>query len=253
MRNYACILIGYIIIENEVETVRRIQALLGGFDNFHFFGNYREYNSALNAILKESPQLVFLNVDHMFDNLLNFIAEAYRYCEIPPTFIGLSNTKDRAYELIKNNFFDLLLKPISDLDVRKCILSYNKRYTHQHFEKICLKSYGDFQYLDIKNILYLQADNNATDFHMVDGSIVGAFKTLKNYEDVLPKNFVRIHRSYVVNCKYISRIHYGKGVCSISRKDIKLPFTKGFLKNIDLINERLSKTSYSLLSEVSLS
>src|SRR5690606_7260975 len=101
--------------------------------------------------------------------------------------------------------------------------------------------------------LYLQADNNATDFHMVDGSSLVAFKTLKNYEDVLPKNFVRIHRSYVVNCKYISRIHYGKGVCYISSKYIKLPYTKGFLKNIDLINERLSKTSYSLLSEVSLS
>jgi len=246
-------MIGYIIIEREVETVERIQAFLGGFDNFQFMGNYQEYDISLNAILKESPQLVFLNVDYMFDDLFNFIAEIYRYSESPPSLIGLSRTKDKAYDLIKNNFFDLLLKPISDLEVRKCILSYNKRFTPQHFEKICLKSYGDFQYLDIKNILYLQADNNATDFHMVDGSVGGAFKTLKNYEDVLPKNFVRIHRSYVVNCKYISRIHYGKGVCSISRKDIKLPFTKGFLKNIDLINERLSKTSYSLLSEVSLS
>ncbi|SRX74741.1 LytR/AlgR family response regulator transcription factor [Aequorivita antarctica] len=246
-------MIGYIIIEKESETLERIQDLLEGFDQFHFLGNYQEYDRALNAILKESPQLVFLNIDYMFDDIFTFVAEIYKYCEIPPALIGLSYTKERAYDLIKNNFFDLLLKPIAELDLRKCVLSYNKRYSQQHLEKLCLKSYGDFQYLDIKNILYLKADNNTTDFHMVDGSIVGAFKTLKNYEDVLPKNFIRIHRSYIVNSKYVSRIHYGKCICSISRKDVKLPFTKAFLKNIDLINDRLSMTSYSLLDEASLS
>lgn len=246
-------MIGYIIIEKEVETIERIQAFLGGFDNFQFMGNYREYDISLNAILKESPQLVFLNVDYMFDDQFNFIAEIHRYCESPPLLIGLSNTKDKAYDLIKNNFFDLLLTPISELEIRKCILSYTKRYCQHHFEKICLKSYGDFQYLDIKNILYLKADNNATDFHMIDGSVVGAFKTLKSYEDVLPKNFIRIHRSFVVNSKYISRIHYGKCICTISRKNVKLPFTKAFLKNVDLINDRLSRSSYSLFNETSLS
>src|SRR5690606_14629335 len=110
---------------------------------------------------------------------------------IPPSIIGLSFTKDKAYDLIKNNFLDLLLKPLSELEIRKSILNFKKRFPEHYNEKLCLKSYGDYQYLDIKNIIYLKADNNTTDFYMVDGTIVGGFKTLKNYENILPKSFVR--------------------------------------------------------------
>jgi DNA-binding LytR/AlgR family response regulator len=47
------------------------------------------------------------------------------------------------------------------------------------------KVYGDYRYIDAKDISYLQADNNSTDIHLSNGETITAFKTLKHFESVL--------------------------------------------------------------------
>jgi hypothetical protein len=46
---------------------------------------------------------------------------------------------------------------------------------------LCIKSYGDYRYIDARDICYLQADNS-TDIHLNNGEMVTAFKTLKHFE-----------------------------------------------------------------------
>ncbi len=65
---------------------------------------------------------------------------------------------------------------------------------------ICVKSYGDYRYIDAKDICYLQADNNSTDIHLNTGEMITAFKTLKHFEGVLSYPFVRIHN--IINDLY---------------------------------------------------
>ena len=115
-------------------------------------------------------------------------------------------------------------------------------YPTKSVETICLKSHKDFHYLNIKNILYLKADNNTTDFYMDDGKIIGAYKTLKVFENSMPKSFYRIHKSYIININCISRIQFGKWICIIKNQH-KIPFTKTFLDNTIKMNEILSKNS----------
>ena len=115
-------------------------------------------------------------------------------------------------------------------------------------QTLCLKSYKDFQYLETDNILYLKADNNATDFVMKDGTKISAFKTLKTFEDKLPKNFVRIHQSYILNINYISRINYGKSVCALNSGRELLPFSKTYRENVDGLKKILSKNTISALN-----
>ena len=81
---------------------------------------------------------------------------------------------------------------------------------------LCIKSYGDYRYIDAKDICYFQADNNSTDIHLNNGEMVTAFKTLKHFEGILSHPFIRIHNSYIVNRNHISRIHTGNAVCYLS-------------------------------------
>ena len=106
---------------------------------------------------------------------------------------------------------------------------------------LCLQSYKDYQYLDTSEILYLQADNNATDFVMKDGRRISAFKTLKTFESQLPENFVRIHQSYILNRDYISRIHYGKNRCFLKFAKTELPFSRGYRTNVDSLKDILTQ------------
>jgi len=109
---------------------------------------------------------------------------------------------------------------------------------------LCIKSYGDYRYIDARDICYFQADNNSTDIHLNTGEMVTAFKTLKHFEGVLPYPFARIHNSYIVNRNYISRIHTGNAVCYIKNTTTKLPFSKSYKENVDLIISEFANGNY---------
>jgi DNA-binding LytR/AlgR family response regulator len=109
---------------------------------------------------------------------------------------------------------------------------------------ICVKSYGDYRYINAKDICYLQADNNSTDIHLNNGEMITAFKTLKHFEAVLNHPFVRIHNSYIVNIDYISRIHTGNAVCHIKESTTKLPFSKSYKENVDEIIATIASGNY---------
>ena len=109
---------------------------------------------------------------------------------------------------------------------------------------ICVKSYGDYRFIEAKDICYLQADNNSTDIHLYNGEMITAFKTLKHFEGVLASPFVRIHNSYIVNIDYVSRIHTGNAVCYIKNTTTKLPFSKSYKDNVDSIINSITNGNY---------
>lgn len=134
------------------------------------------------------------------------------------------------------------------------IIDFKEERTEVHFlnmdnpkEKpltICVKSYGDYRYIDANDICYLQADNNSTDIHLNSGEMITAFKTLKHFEGVLTYPFERIHNSYIVNVDYVSRIHTGNAVCHIKGTTTKLPFSKSYKENIDTIIATIASGNY---------
>jgi DNA-binding LytR/AlgR family response regulator len=109
---------------------------------------------------------------------------------------------------------------------------------------ICVKSYGDYRYINANDVCFLQADNNSTDMHLVSGEIITAFKTLKHFEAALKYPFVRIHNSYIVNTNFVSRIHTGNAVCHIKDTTTKLPFSKSYKENVDAIINTIASGNY---------
>lgn len=234
----------YTIIDSDATSNLQLQHYLEDYGEFSCAALARNSNEGLNSILKHSPDIVFVHLNDEANDYFQMAIELHQYISNIPILIGISKTKDFAYQAIKNNFFDYWLLPYNEFDIRKSLLRLKKQIPKkEESHTLCLKSYRDYQYINTNDILYLQADNNATEFMMKDGSMVNAFKTLKTFEGKLPKNFVRIHQSYIVNTDYISRINYGKAICSLKLVKQQLPFSKSYIENIDGLKKRLSKSA----------
>lgn len=239
----------YTIINSDVSSNLQLQLFLEEYGDFVCASISKDCKEGLNAILKYSPDLVFINLNESAESCFRMTSELHQYDNKMPIIIGISNNKDHAYEAIKNNFFDYWLLPYDEFDIRKSLLRLKKIMPSEATAPtLCLKSYRDFQYLDTDDILYLQADNNATEFIMKDGTVNNAFKTLKTFEQQLPANFVRIHQSYIVNINYISGISYGRGLCTLKLRKLQLPFSKSYRHNIDELKELLTKNTISTLN-----
>jgi DNA-binding LytR/AlgR family response regulator len=214
--------------------------VLEDLPDFTCVGIGHDYLSSMNNILKESPDIIFLNIDSEENtDPFEFAKEVNAYLKNNAEFVAISATKDKTYESIKTGFFDYLITPMTDLDIRKTVLRFKKKRPTKS-NRICLKSYKDYRYLSTDEILFLRADNNTTDFHMMDGSVTNSFKTLKTYEDILPKNFLRVHKSYIINSNYVSRVNYGDSKCSLKKHDQNVPFTKYYKNNIEQMVKTLA-------------
>lgn len=238
----------YTIIDSDAASNLQLQHYLEDYGDFVCAGLATNSSDGLNAILKHLPDIVFVNLNDRAYEYFHMIKELHQYMKEIPVVIGLSKSKDYAYEAIKNNFFDYWLLPFNEFDIRKTILRLKKQLPKEMSHTLCLKSYKDFHYLDTDEILYLKADNNSTDFVMKDGSTISAFKTLKTFENKLPENFVRVHQSYILNINYVSRINYGKSICALKTGKLQLPFSKTYKENIDGLKKVLSKNTITTLN-----
>lgn len=235
----------FYIIDNEADTISRIRILLKDFPEYSFIGASDVYEESMNAILKHSPRIVFANIDFSMPetSIFNFANELYQYKNTIPTFVAISSFKDKAYSVLKSSFFDLLLKPLSEFELRKTILKFNKKQELEAPSTLCLKSYKDYRFVNTDEILYLQADNNSTDLFMSDGRKVSGYQTLKHFETLLPDNFIRIHHSYIINIDHVTRIHFGKSKCALKQTDQHIPFSRSYKSNVELLKESLAKSA----------
>lgn len=271
----------YIIIDDNQESVLRTQAIAEGFSELVFVASANNYADGLNLILEHSPKLIFLEIDpeDKTSNLsLSIINELYRYLKVVPKIIITTSKKELAFEAIQYEVADYLIKPVQRVDLVKSLLKLKKSIVEDEVYVLpnpvseivsksnleltsitkevqnipaveqplilCVKSYGDYRYIDARDICYFQADNNSTDIHLNNGEMVTAFKTLKHFEGVLSAPFARIHNSYIVNRNYISRIHTGNSVCYIKNTTTKIPFSKSYKGNIDLIIAEFANGNY---------
>ena len=160
------------------------------------------------------------------------------------------------FEVLDEALVDELETAENDVDVKDVPTDENQSVTLSPAEVsgeipkqqsliICVKSYGDYRYIDSDDVLYFEADNNSTDIHLNNGEMITAFKTLKHFETVLPPTqFLRIHNSYIINVNQVSRIHTGNTVCYIKNSTTKLPFSKSYKENVDLIISRIASGNY---------
>jgi len=207
------------------------------FEDYLCVGYCKNYESALQSLLIKKPDILFF---HFSDEIpLSLLYELKEFTEYLPYVIGIHKEEKMAYSALKHNSSDFILLPLQEIEIRKSLYKFSMRQQKKESSKLCVRSNGDYHFISLDDILYLKADNNTTDIHLLSGKVISGFKTLKYYECQLPSSFFRIHNSYVVNLDYVTRINVGKSDCYLLDNTIKLPFSRTYKEQIDLIIKRL--------------
>lgn len=76
-------------------------------------------------------------------------------------------------------------------------------------------------------IMYLDASGNCTTIYFSDGTRYLDTRTLKIYESVLdPDKFFRIHKSHIINLKYLKEFISEDGFFVLLKNDVKMPVAR---------------------------
>lgn len=240
-------------IENAMTYKPRIDALKRLVQSAFIF----DYSKLVQLISPLEAHLIFLYIENDPDKYEFYFEEIQKIkLNFPKILLVIiSETLDFSPFAVQLNVWEYLLKDFTNDDLKRCVDRIEPKRKIRNGESkilnspnpdllICIRTYGEYKFIRSRDILYIKADNNSSDFHLVNKEIITVFKSLKSIERALPYPLVRIHNSYIVNAYFIRRIVMGKNLVYIENFTTKLPFSKTYRDNIDHIFNRLAETNY---------
>ena len=100
------------------------------------------------------------------------------------------------------------------------------KYPSSNTGKIAIASANAIEFVNINDIVYLQADGVYTHVYLNNNTITST-KNLKEFDDLLrAQNFFRIHHSYLVNMNHIKKYIKGDGGSVIMVNDIEIEVSR---------------------------
>jgi two-component system, LytTR family, response regulator len=180
----------------------------------------------LEKIKSLKPELVFLDIEMPQLNGFDLLERLGKY-DFEVIFTTAYN--QFAIKALKICALDYLLKPIDGEElksaVKKAVNRKSKVSSEQldmlmnYFKpekpktrRVALTASDHLIFVDTNDIVYCESDSNYTTFFLAKGEKVLISKTLKDVEEILEgADFFRIHASYLINMKHVSKFTRGDG------------------------------------------
>ncbi|MFI2742627.1 LytR/AlgR family response regulator transcription factor [Zhouia sp. PK063] len=212
-----------IIVEDEATSREILQNYIQKYcPNITVVAHAANIEEALIEIKKESPDILFLDVEMPYGNAFDLL-EKVGERTFETIFVTAYNhyamdalNQHAAYYLMKPISIDELIKAVDYvtalLQKERLLADGVLSSTIKEIEgKITIPQQDGFEILNVSDILYCKADDNYTEIYVGNKKLL-ASKTLKYFETALEKYpFARIHKSYLVNVNYIVKYKKGKG------------------------------------------
>ncbi len=189
--------------------------------DIQLIGEASDVASGLALITQTKPDLVFLDVQ-MPDGTGFDLLEKVQDQNFKVIFVSAYD--HFAITAFRFSASDYLLKPVQPEDVLRAIDRIKKEPENQAarikvllgnrngVEKIVLPSLDELLFVKVNDIIRCESDNNYTYFYLLDKERILVSRTLKDYEDLLePLGFFRIHKSSIINLRYLKKYRKGEG------------------------------------------
>jgi two-component system LytT family response regulator len=218
-----------ILVEDEIRGLNALKKLLAEYcPELKIIAECTNAQMAREKIELLEPQLVFLDISLPGKNSFDMLAEMEN---INFEIIFITAYNDYTLQAFRYSAIDYLMKPINeDLlveavkkavkrislnsvnnNINTLIHNLQKPYSQQDM-KLCISSQKGFQVVELKNILYCEANNSYTNFHLQQKQMICSSKVIQEFEELLSDaGFVRIHKSYLVNLLHVKEYLRGEG------------------------------------------
>jgi len=208
-----------IIIDDEPLARSIVKEYLQKHKDFEVVQECNDGFEGVKAIQQHQPDLIFLDIQ--MPKINGF--EMLELIEQPPAVIFATAFDEYAIKAFEAHAIDYLLKPFNQERLDKAIQKWsdannkpNEKNTQDLLEtasqspaqsqRIVVKSGSKIKIIPVHDVLYLEAADDYVKIHTKEGYFLKN-KTMSHFEQVLdPQQFVRSHRSYIVNVQQITRI-----------------------------------------------
>ena len=180
----------------------------------------RSVKDAIPLIKSFQPDIVFLDIQMPHQNGFDLLTNIDNW-NFEVIFTTAYN--EFAIQAVRFSALDYLLKPIDETELKKAVERYkvkriyapagqilfrnfmqNIAQGNREKFKLALADATEIKYVQIEEIIRLQAESNYTHIFLTGKKVFISAKTLKDYDEMLQgQRFLRVHKSHLVNPAHI--------------------------------------------------
>lgn len=232
-----------LIVEDEIKSRETLIGLLRKYcPSVMVLAEAGTYREGIELFKEHKPDVVFLDIQMPGGSGFKLLEELK---DNSFEVIFTTAFDQFAIKAIKYSALDYLLKPIIPQELIDAIKKVEKRKyagnSNRSIEvlldnvndpvqdphKIVLATSEKLHVIDVNDIIRCESDNYYTHFYFIDGSKLLVSKTLKENEELLSDhNFIRPHKSHLINVKHIKSFIRQEGGYIIMTDDSQVPVSR---------------------------
>jgi two-component system, LytTR family, response regulator len=240
-----------IIIDDEINVREALSLLLN---------QYCPEITVLGILGSAEEGRLFLKenkVDFIFLDIAMPKEDGFTFLRTIPNddYIIIFTTAFQEYALraLKANAIDYLMKPVNPFELQNAVTKAIHHYKIRHnqplnsevynqsldnlkeqiqarrnvISRITISEQNGFQIVDLSEVMYMRGEGNYTTFHLEGGRQITSTRTLGEYEKILEgSKFLRIHRSEIINLKFLIGYTCNQGNFAVLKGGISLDISR---------------------------
>ncbi|MDB5229952.1 MAG: two component transcriptional regulator, LytTR family [Chitinophagaceae bacterium] len=230
-----------ILIDDEPLARSIVKEYLQGHPDITIMQECNDGFEGIKAIMQHQPDLIFLDIQ--MPKINGF--EMLELVEQPPAVIFTTAFDEYAIRAFETHAVDYLLKPFSKDRFDKAIEKWKgqqqpaaQKQTTEFLnavtdipfqsERVVVKIAGKIRIIPVQDIFYIEAADDYVKLHTKDGAFLKN-KTMSFFENSLDaQQFVRVHRSYILNVIQITRIdpYEKESHVAVLKTGVQVPVSK---------------------------
>ncbi|WP_370087613.1 LytR/AlgR family response regulator transcription factor [Ekhidna sp.] len=209
-----------LIVDDEPRAIKGLQILIEQYcPEITLIGSANNINEAYKIIVQKEPDLIFLDINMPNGSGIDLLKRLNKTSQAKVIFTTAYD--EFAITALRLSALDYLLKPVDKAELISAIEKYkelaktderlnilSELIENKVSDRFSINTVDGIYILKYADVNFLSSEKNYTKFHLADSTMI-ASKPLGEYEKLLSdKNFVRLHRSYLVNMDKI--VEYDK-------------------------------------------
>ena len=202
-----------IAIDDEPLALRQLASYVKKIPFLELVAECQSANDAKTVIDHEQVDAMFVDINMPDLNGLDFV----RSLDNAPLVVFTTAYSNYAIEGYKVNAVDYLLKPFALDDMQRAAEKVRQQYELLHQSDISAVDDDDALFLktehkvvriNVSDIRYVEGMSEYLKIHLDgDRKPIIVLLSMKKMEERLPKHFMRIHRSHIINLRKIQEVN----------------------------------------------
>jgi two-component system, LytTR family, response regulator len=203
-----------LLIDDEKNALSALRKLLEQFcPDVQVVGEAQTALEGLRLIRQQSPDIVFLDVEMPGGTGFDLLEALDKI-----NFSTIFTTAHEQYTIpaIRAGASDYLLKPVSVDELRAAIqrvaIKGKAGYGTSEDLRVSVSNHKGTWFVPVTDIVYIEAEGRYSRFFLMGGEEYPVSKNLGELQSELsPMKFFRVHKSWLVNCRHVTRISSSDG------------------------------------------